>query len=182
MIFIYKSKKIICNGFIELLNLKNFNDIIIKDILTQSNISRGCFYNNFQTKNDVMLFLFQDLDKKISNDFYKYISENIFVNKNKLINVFVDKVLYNIYLNSNILRKLYESSIHSNWEEYLLKTFSTKLEQRFSFSVSIIDLNLFILNIISILRVLLVNYVEIPLNKFKDKFIMLINKKTIDII
>lgn len=60
-----RSCKEIANALATLLQEKLFEDISVTDIVNKANVSRNTLYNNFQTKEDILLFLFEDYAKKL---------------------------------------------------------------------------------------------------------------------
>lgn len=53
-----RTKRDLANSFEQLLMKKDMDDISIKDITDNALISKNTFYNNFQDKNELLLFLF----------------------------------------------------------------------------------------------------------------------------
>lgn len=67
---IIRTKRDLANALQELLKQKNFDDIQIQEITDTALVSKHTFYNNFNDKNDLLLFLFRryrdELLKKVT--------------------------------------------------------------------------------------------------------------------
>lgn len=63
---INESKKLIFDGFMRLLDKKNFDDISISEIAEESGVARMTLYRHFNEKEDIILFAFElNLNKAI---------------------------------------------------------------------------------------------------------------------
>lgn len=56
---VYRSKRDLANALESLLREKNYDDILISEIVARAMVSKNTFYNNFLDKNDLLNFLFQ---------------------------------------------------------------------------------------------------------------------------
>lgn len=64
-----KSKLKISNSLLALLGENSFQEITVAEICAWSNVSRGTFYNNFQSKEDVISFASHRMITQYMNDF-----------------------------------------------------------------------------------------------------------------
>lgn len=62
---VIRSKRDLANALEELLSLKNFDDITIKEISEKAMVSKLTFYNNFLDKNDLLMYLFHRYSEEI---------------------------------------------------------------------------------------------------------------------
>ncbi len=105
---VIKTKQDIKNGFLNLLKIKNYNDITIENILKESNVARSTFYEHFKSKEDILSSLSEDifthitsinLEKELHHDFS---SKNNF--KDLLLHMF-----YHFYEDKEILKIIFEN-------------------------------------------------------------------------
>lgn len=66
-----RSKELIKNAMIDLLNRKPFSDITVTDIVTTANINRGTFYNHYNNPIDVVEEFKRDLLEKFALEIKK---------------------------------------------------------------------------------------------------------------
>lgn len=75
---VIRTKRDLANALEELLGEKNIQDIQIKDITDRAMISKNTFYNNFNDKNELLIYLFQRYEDKLIKE-VKPILEKTFV-------------------------------------------------------------------------------------------------------
>ena len=56
-----KTRKAVFNAFIELLDEKGYADITIQDIIDRADIGRSTFYSHFQTKEDLLSVICEEI-------------------------------------------------------------------------------------------------------------------------
>ena len=106
-----KTLRLINDAFTKLINIKNYDDITIQDILEQAGISRSAFYAHFKTKNDLLLSISKhifehvfskSLQEEKTHDFSK---DAFFDYKHLIIHIFYhvqdEKELFKGILSSN---------------------------------------------------------------------------------
>lgn len=62
---IVRTKRDLANALEELLKEKSIEDISIKDITDRALISKNTFYNNFEDKNELLVFLFERYERSL---------------------------------------------------------------------------------------------------------------------
>lgn len=62
---IVRTKRDLANALEELLKEKSIEDISIKDITDRALISKNTFYNNFEDKNELLVFLFERYEQSL---------------------------------------------------------------------------------------------------------------------
>ncbi len=65
---IVRTKRDLANALEDLLKEKSFDDISIKDITDRALISKNTFYNNFDDKNQLLVFLMQRYEAEVIKD------------------------------------------------------------------------------------------------------------------
>lgn len=70
---VLRTQNNITNAFIDLLEMKDFEDITVKDITTRGNMNRGTFYAHYLDKYDLM----DKCKEELLNGMYEIISKNI---------------------------------------------------------------------------------------------------------
>ncbi len=118
-----KSKSKIIDALFALMNDKAYNDITISEISEQAQLVRKTFYNNFSSKDELVLYscrtlLYKYFDRienlnefslnKLSKNFFIFCNDHknyiILLMKNNLFHIFIDefyKMFKNIYENPN---------------------------------------------------------------------------------
>lgn len=141
-----KSIKAIHQAFVELVNEKRYEDIVIQDILDKSRVSRSTFYSHFKTKDDLLIdisnHIFEHvfsktLEDETSHDFsheavydYKHLVTHLFYHirdEQELFKGLFKSNGINIYLNE--LRTQLKFFVNSYYNNYS-KDSKTPLELR----------------------------------------------------
>ena len=87
-----KSKKMIVNSFLNLTVHNEFNEISIDEIITNSGLSRGTFYNHFRNKNDIIIYLEKIMCKSIDDAF-----EDISPDNENYMSIMTHRILPLVY-------------------------------------------------------------------------------------
>lgn len=64
---VIKTKKDIKDSFLKILESKNYNDITIQDILNDSKVARSTFYQHFDSKEDILQSITEDIFEHINS-------------------------------------------------------------------------------------------------------------------
>lgn len=120
-----KSKKMIVNSFLNLTVHNEFNEISIDEIITNSGLSRGTFYNHFRNKNDIIIYLEKIMCKSIDDAF-----EDISPDNENYMSIMTHRILPLVYENreyTKILYQYYQPSffdfIVKRYSKYFIKYF-----------------------------------------------------------
>lgn len=132
-----KSIKAIHQAFVELVNEKRYEDIVIQDILDKSGVSRSTFYSHFKTKDDLLIdisnHIFEHvfsktLEEETSHDFsheavydYKHLVTHLFYHirdEQELFKGLFKSNGINIYLNElRTQLKFFVNSYYNNYSK-----------------------------------------------------------------
>ncbi|CAI2615387.1 hypothetical protein AKUH4B504J_01260 [Apilactobacillus kunkeei] len=120
-----KSKKMIVNSFLNLTVHNEFNEISIEEIIINSGLSRGTFYNHFRNKNDIIIYLEKIMCKSIDDAF-----EDISPDNENYMSIMTHRILPLVYENreyTKILYQYYQPSffdfIVKRYSKYFIKYF-----------------------------------------------------------
>lgn len=120
-----KSKKKIIDSFLNISLHKDINEISIDDIILNSGVSRGTFYNHFKSKNDILLYLEKTMCSSIDDVLFEIVDYD-----DNYMDVITHKVLPLVYENrdyTKILYKYYQPSffdfIVKRYSKYFIKYF-----------------------------------------------------------
>lgn len=78
---IIRTKRDLANALEELLKEKSIEDISIKDITDKALISKNTFYNNFNDKNELLVFLFKRYEDELLNEVKPNLDKKFFLTK-----------------------------------------------------------------------------------------------------
>lgn len=73
-----RSRQWLCNSLLKLLETKSFNEITIKDICKEADLSRQTFYKIFDSKEEIIKYHFKVLFNEFENDCHNF--ENMTLN------------------------------------------------------------------------------------------------------
>ena len=113
-----KSKKKIVNSLLNLTINNDINEISIDEIITNSGLSRGTFYNHFRNKNDIIIYLEKVMCKSLDDAFYDISPEN-----ENYMDIMTHRILPLVYENreyTKILYKYYQPSFF----DFIVKRYS----------------------------------------------------------
>lgn len=98
---VLRTRRLIMDAFIELLEKKDFKHTTIKDITTEATVNRATFYYHFLDKYDLMeKTLKEDLMVKVTNE----IAEHEKVDESALTNIFLSITSFQITLKTSCQR------------------------------------------------------------------------------
>ncbi|HBF68508.1 MAG TPA: hypothetical protein DDW20_04210 [Firmicutes bacterium] len=78
---IIRTKRDLANALEDLLKERSFNDISIKDITDKALISKNTFYNNFNDKNELLVFLFSRYEDSLIKETKPILEKTFFATK-----------------------------------------------------------------------------------------------------
>lgn len=113
-----KSKKKIVDTFINMTVNNDINDIGIDDIVKNSGVSRGTFYNHFKSKNDIIVFIEQLMCRSIDNSFQDIEDDN-----RNYMEIMTDRILPLVYENRGYTKVLY-NYYQPVFFDFLIKRYS----------------------------------------------------------
>ena len=106
---IEKTKKILMNTLVSLLNKKQFSEITVKEICEESLVSRITFYTHYEDKYDLLDYSVNQISKDIYNSFIKEYDLNI---KQQGLSTFLTnftiKIIELCFENKNILNHVFK--------------------------------------------------------------------------
>ena len=97
-----RSKELIKNAMIDLLNRKPFSDITVTDIVTTANINRGTFYNHYSNPIDVVEEFKRGLLEKFALEIKK-------TSNKKDVNSLIDLIVQHLKENEKDYKKIINS-------------------------------------------------------------------------
>ncbi len=97
-----RSKELIKNAMIDLLNRKPFSDITVTDIVTTANINRGTFYNHYNNPIDVVEEFKRGLLEKFALEIKK-------TSNKKDVNSLIDLIVQHLKENEKDYKKIINS-------------------------------------------------------------------------
>ncbi len=101
-----KSRKLIIDSFSKLLTKKSYNQITVQDIIEEANIGRSTFYAHFETKDELLNSMCNEIFEHIFSSFLSAEKDHDFSNKNTLASK-LTHLLYHLKENqSNIVNLL----------------------------------------------------------------------------
>jgi AcrR family transcriptional regulator len=130
-----RSKEMIKQSLVELLNKKPITDITVTDIVTHANINRGTFYNHYNNPIDVVEEIKQELLDLLTIELKK--ASNL-----KDVDAFVDLIINHFKKSENDYKKIINSIPVSIIDE-MKKTLIMKIRE-FNQSISQIDVCLIV--------------------------------------
>ena len=105
---VVKTKRDIKDSFLKLLENKNYNDITIQDILNESNIARSTFYMHFESKEDILSSITEDIFEHISSSNLEKENHHDFSNKKDFKHIFLH-MLTHFYEDRNVLKAVFDN-------------------------------------------------------------------------
>lgn len=114
-----RSMKMISDAMLELLKKKNIDEISIKELCLEADISRPTFYQMFDSKEEIVQYRMDEFFETYRQEIYR---KNIAPNDlNSIVHIFFRIVYDN--------PEFREISIHNNFSNFLSETFTEFLEQ-----------------------------------------------------
>lgn len=129
---VYRSKRDLANALESLLREKNYDDILISEIVSRAMVSKNTFYNNFLDKNDLLNFLFQryanELLKSLEpfEEDKKPIEENIKEIIKTMVHFFYESPLQTKKMITNDKTKSLYWNINSFAENFIYNSFKNR--------------------------------------------------------
>lgn len=129
---VYRSKRDLANALESLLREKNYDDILISEIVSRAMVSKNTFYNNFLDKNDLLNFLFQryanELLKSLEpfEEDKKPIEENIKEIIKTMVHFFYESPLQTKKMITNDKTKSLYWNINSFAENFIYNSFKDR--------------------------------------------------------
>ncbi|MBW1605174.1 TetR/AcrR family transcriptional regulator [Lactobacillus sp. Sy-1] len=115
-----KTKNKIANAFLILLDSKGDDQITNNEIIENAGISKGTFYNNFDSQQAIAHFIFHEIDSKIIHAIIEQRTTLMVSNSaDLLLKCVADATIPAIYNQREKIRILYKSSINGEWKHYL---------------------------------------------------------------
>lgn len=97
-----------------LFRIKGYHHTSVQDILEQSGVSKGTFYNHFSSKSQLILYIIQEVDQKVEEQQNQLLIDGDIHNKHIFHNQL--RVKHSIYSSEHIL-ELYNISMAENDEK-----------------------------------------------------------------
>lgn len=120
-----KSKEKIVTAFLNLASNNEYHEIGIDDIIINSRVSRGTFYNHFRSKNDILIFI----EKLMCNSVDEAFSE-INPDNSNYVEIMTDNILPMVYENRLYVQLLYKyyqpvffNFLINRYSKYFIKYF-----------------------------------------------------------
>lgn len=129
---VYRSKRDLANALESLLREKNYDDILINEIVSRAMVSKNTFYNNFLDKNDLLNFLFQryanELLKSLEpfEEDKKPIEENIKEIIKTMVHFFYESPIQTKKMITNDKTKSLYWNINSFAENFIYNSFKNR--------------------------------------------------------
>jgi AcrR family transcriptional regulator len=124
-----KTRSAIFDAFSRLLDNSKYNKITIKDIINEANISRSTFYDHFESKDDLLKEMYQELFQHIfSNDLQAEESHD-FSGRHDSISSFFTHTLYHIKDNTSNLNGILSCESSELFWNYMKEQFSLFVKQ-----------------------------------------------------
>lgn len=122
-----KTRKLLCDSFIELMKVKSFKYIKVKEICEKAIVNRVTFYDHFKNKRELLNFLIDTMEGDFINNLSKYTSVDNFKNDYKIViekvfNYFDEKKYYfkDILINKDN-SVIFENMIYKYFVFYITK-------------------------------------------------------------
>ena len=119
---IQKTYAALTGAFIDLLQIKSFEQITVKELCDNAIVRTATFYNHFNSVEDVISCIEESVDAKILeciNNHPNGVTKGI-----GIIDVISNEILPLIYENREILKILYTSPLQPYWIDYLKANYS----------------------------------------------------------
>lgn len=116
-----QTKKRILETALELFSNKGFDHVTVDEIVSKSNTSKGAFYVHFNSKYDVFLEKFKEIDKFYA-DFIQSLPNEIGFQE-KIIQLIKSQMIYlRDCLGKDLMRTVYKSGLIPNEDNYFANT------------------------------------------------------------
>lgn len=116
-----KTKQRIYQTALELFQKKGFNQVSVDEIVKKSNSSKGAFYGHFNSKFDIFLEKFKEIDS-FYEEFVKTVPEDLHL-KEKILLLFKGQMHYLEHeLGKDLMRSVYTGGLIEFEENYFANT------------------------------------------------------------
>ena len=130
-----RTRKLLSNALLELLNKESFDKISILDICEKAMVHRTTFYKHFSDKYDLFSYVF----KEVCDDIYKRSTENKEFDSTKELYMMLAEIAFDyISENSKILKNMMES----NDNGFLREMFYESIERAIKYLLQETDIKM----------------------------------------
>lgn len=116
-----ETKKKILNTALDLFSKNGYNDVTIDDIAKESGTSKGAFYNHFNSKYEIFLEKFKEIDDFYINFLKELESEQTDEAKIKKL-IHAQLHFLEEQLGKEVIRTIYINALHPNQADFLVST------------------------------------------------------------
>ncbi len=147
---IVRTKRDLANALEELLKEKSIDDISIKDITDRALISKNTFYNNFNDKNELLVFLFERYEAALLKEIKPILDKAFYATRIFSFKKAVETIVHFFYTTSLPIKEIvkHDSSkvlfytldvfiqdvfkrLEKNYEKFLTKKVNSKITAPF---------------------------------------------------
>lgn len=117
----HKTKKKITDVGLDLFSKKGFDNVTVDEIVKESNTSKGAFYGHFNSKYEIFLEKFKEIDD-FYDQFEKELPENLAA-KEKIVKLAIAQMEYlKNELGKDLMRTIYMNALTTNANNFLSNT------------------------------------------------------------
>ena len=117
----HKTKKKITDVGLDLFSKKGFDNVTVDEIVKESNTSKGAFYGHFNSKYEIFLEKFKEIDD-FYDQFEKELPENLAA-KEKIVKLAIAQMEYlRNELGKDLMRTIYMNALTTNANNFLSDT------------------------------------------------------------
>lgn len=117
----HKTKKKITDVGLDLFSKKGFDNVTVDEIVKESNTSKGAFYGHFNSKYEIFLEKFKEIDD-FYDQFEKELPENLAA-KEKIVKLAIAQMEYlKNELGKDLMRTIYMNALTTNANNFLSDT------------------------------------------------------------
>jgi len=128
-----KTRQSIFEAFSVLLEIKQYNQITVQEIIDEANIGRSTFYAHFETKDELLNAMCKDIFDHVFSDTPKVEQTHDYTNNSDELAAVIEHILYHIWDKRNDIRRILRSQSNTVFigflERYLNDTFQKYGEQ-----------------------------------------------------
>lgn len=103
---IVRTKRDLANALEELLKEKSIDDISIKDITDKALISKNTFYNNFNDKNELLVFLFERYEQSLIKEIKPILDKTFYATRIFSFKKVVELIVHFFYTTSLPIKEI----------------------------------------------------------------------------